>query len=51
MPMLVDLFTGEAYSVCAEETGAGLIAIKDLPIAEYPMMLCDRSAFEIDLKD
>jgi hypothetical protein len=46
-PVLVDLLSGEVFSLSPCEE-CGLAAYKNLPIANYPMVLTERAAIKID---
>lgn len=47
-PVIVDLFDGNVYEPDFETNAADIISIKQLPVAEYPILICDKSLFEID---
>lgn len=53
-PVLLDMFTGEVFEIDSENVNLcnydGVISIKNLPIADYPMVICDRRAIEIEDK-
>ena len=44
-PVLADLFTGEVFSAGIAMQD-GCLRAQGLPIAEYPLVLCDRSMLE-----
>ena len=50
-PVLIDTYTGEVYDEIVEkENDQGLTYYNDLPIKDYPLMLADKSAFELELE-
>lgn len=47
-PVLIDLLSGEVFALPESDSYQSLAAYKDLPLANYPMLLTERSAIEID---
>ena len=46
-PIVIDLFTGEAQAPEVGEWTPETKTLTGLPIGEYPVLICDRAAFEI----
>lgn len=46
-PIIIDTLTGEVFKADEYCLHHGMICYKNLPIAEYPFILCDRSLYEI----
>jgi hypothetical protein len=46
-PVVVDLLEGTVYEPSAAEWNAEARTISGLPIGEYPILVCDRTAFDI----
>jgi polysaccharide biosynthesis protein PslG len=46
-PVLIDMYTGDVLAAGSMQSEQGRRWLADLPIAEYPMLLCDRSLFEL----
>ena len=47
-PVLVDLLSGEVFDLPAHESRGGLAAYRGLPLANYPMVLTERSALSVE---
>lgn len=47
-PVLADLLTGEVFALCEGEAVQGLFAYRGLPLANYPMLLTERAAIQIE---
>ncbi len=46
-PVLIDPYTGDVFALDEATVGVGVQA-EGLPIAEYPLIICDRSTYEIE---
>ncbi len=46
-PVLIDLYTGDVLAVGSLQSDGGVRWLSDLPIADYPLLLCDRSVFDL----
>lgn len=47
-PILIDTYTGEVFEVGEGEYNCGITTYKKLPIKDYPFVLTERGAFEIE---
>lgn len=47
-PVLIDLYTSDVYEVDDIVCDHGMTKYQNLPIKDYPLMLADRSSFEIE---
>lgn len=47
-PVLVDLLSGEVFDLSSHETQGALFAYRGLPLANYPMVLTERSALPLE---
>ena len=47
-PVRVDLLTGEVFEIEAKNFKSNIWTFYGLPMAEYPMMICDRRTYEIE---
>ncbi len=47
-PVLVDMLTGEVFEIESKKFQNNIWVFYGLPMAEYPMLICDRSTYEID---
>jgi len=45
-PVLVDLLDGRIYKV-AGRRGSGTVILENLPLTDYPLVLCNRSLLEM----
>lgn len=46
-PILIDMYNGTVYSISGKRDENGNTVYEDLPLAEYPFIICDRDMFEI----
>ncbi len=46
-PVLIDPYTSDVYQIDEPEKMFGLTIFKNLPIKNYPLIIIDKSAFEI----
>lgn len=46
-PVVIDMLTGKVYSVDEEDIERDVYRLKNLPICDYPMLICDKNTFEI----
>ena len=44
-PVRVDLLTGEVFEIADKSLRYGVWTLRGLPMAEYPMMICDRATY------
>ena len=49
-PVIIDLFNGNVYEPDFNCDSSNIISVNALPVAEYPMLICDKELFEIESK-
>lgn len=47
-PVLIDMLNGEVYALEGQTDEVGNICYTDLPIGEYPFVICDATDYEIE---
>lgn len=47
-PVLIDMYTGAVMATGPLRSENGTRWLSDLPIADYPLLLCDRAVFELE---
>lgn len=47
-PVLIDMYSGDVYSIKPVHRCESTLKFENLPYSDYPMVICDRSAFEIE---
>ncbi len=47
-PVLIDMYSGDVYSIKPVHRCESTLKFENLPYSDYPMVICDRSAFAIE---
>ena len=47
-PVLIDSYTGEVFELQREESKWGWVKYQKMPLKDYPLIICDKNAFEIE---
>ena len=46
-PVVIDLLTGDVYKIDEKDINREVYRLENLPICDYPMLICDIDTFEI----
>ena len=47
-PVLIDSYTGDVFELQREECKWGWVKYQKMPLKDYPLIICDKNAFEIE---